>query len=642
MSSLPICVDCLLPAENLRCGPLSFTQIYTLAIPPVIELLFCIFLISMTWRSRRALLLLAADGTVYFILALVDLLPHVIPAARNSVTATRMAQLFLGSVSSIPMLSYTSYLVWLSHREFIPYLPRRHQHVAKYLLIGLIPVGTIMNFAASLGLTIHNLHLSQPDFTSKSGSLWLSLGQLSLGLYTNYQCLAAFLALYRLFIACFDQRRIDTENTDERHFFNGTGWIALGIKLGAAECFVGFASGGFSIPLSRRILRLISRACIIFGTLKGMDENQNFELLTKELVLWRRGKPLSNSHSLIANRHMSIRFSQFMSGSPIEKDAEKGEAVRRVTVHNEGGGPPVLHMRCSEIPPPERAIHADESRRQSGQNTSAEMLAPRNVTSPSKSNTWRQSAQTISDDMGVVTELTPSVIGKYHESMLIQGHEDNKCGFSALGQQNTRQNAAQSYGEKDVAAECAVFYASEFMDKKSTLPRISIPQSAHACVEGPVSPWARLASQRNVSYPIQFPVTSTQADIIVYSPTAQLEGESWHSPKPRHRQLLSLHLVERASKARSNLTARSSQWSTIPRSRSSASIRMYGGETVVSPRCASADPGDLMSPSSAETLRDGRPQIITGQGHTESADAVHEAAFNREKALRKLNGEVGV
>lgn len=118
-------------------------------------------------------------------------------------------------------------------------------------------------------LSSDNLHLSQPEFTSKSGSLWLSLGQLSLGLYTNYQCLAAFLALYRLFIACFDQRRIDTENTDERHFFNGTGWIALGIKLGAAECFVGFASGGFSIPLSRRILRLASRACIIFGTLKG-------------------------------------------------------------------------------------------------------------------------------------------------------------------------------------------------------------------------------------------------------------------------------------------------------------------------------------------------------------------------------------
>lgn len=587
--------------------------------------------------------MLAADGTVYFILALVDLLPHVIPAARNSVTTTRVAQLFLGSVSSIPMLLYTSYLVWLSHREFIPYLPRRHQPVAKYLLTGLIPVGTIMNFAASLGFTIHNLHLSQPDFTSKSGSLWQSLGQLSLGLYTNYQCLAAFLALYRLFIACFDQRRIDTEHTDERHFFNGTGWIALGIKLGAAECFVGFASGGFSIPLSRRILRMASRACIIFGTLKGMDENENFELLNKELVLWRRGKPLSTSHSLIANRHMSIRFSQITSGSPqIEKDAEKGEAVRRVTVHKEGGGPPVLHMRCSALPPPERVIHADDLRRQSDQNTSAEMLASRNVTSPSKSNTWRQSAQTISDDMSVVTELTPSVMGKHHESMLSQGHEDNKCGVSALDQQSTRQNAAQSCGEEDVAAECAVFYASEFMDKKSTLPRISIPQSAHACVEGSVSPWARLASQHTGNYPVQFPVTSTRTDSTVYSPTAQLEGESWHSLKPRHRQLLSLHLVERASKARSNLTARSSQWSTIPRSRSSESIRMYGGETVISPRCASAGPGDLMSSSSAETLRDDRPQIITGQGHIESADAVQEAAFNREKALRRLNGEVGV
>jgi hypothetical protein len=117
-------------------------------------------------------------------------------------------------------------------------------------------------------LSSDTLSLPQ-DFTNNSNSLWLSLSQLSLGLYANYQCLAALLAVYRLFTACFDQRRIDTDNTDECHFFNGTGWIALGIGLGAVECIVGFAAGGFAIPLSRRILRLISRACIIIGALKG-------------------------------------------------------------------------------------------------------------------------------------------------------------------------------------------------------------------------------------------------------------------------------------------------------------------------------------------------------------------------------------
>jgi hypothetical protein len=377
-----------------------------------------------------------------------------------------------------------------------------------------------------------------------------------------------------------------------------------------------------------------------------MDENENFELLNKELVLWRRGKPLSTSHSLIANRRITIRSSQFISeSSPIEKDVEKGKADRRVTVHDEGGGPPVLHLRSSVLPPPDRAIHADESRRQSGQNTSAEVLASRNVTSPSKSSTRRQSSQTIFDDMSVVLELTPGETGQLHESMLSEGYEDNKSELSALGQQSTCHNAAQSYGEEDAAAGCAVFCASEFKEHKPALPRISIPQSAYARVEGAVSPWSRLASQHNSNFPVQFPVTPTRAGI--YSPTAQLEGESCDSPKRHNRQLLSLHLVERVSRAHSDVTARSSQWSTIARSQSSASTRMYGGETIISPRHASADPGDVMSPSSAEALRDGRPQIIIDQERATSADAVaHEfeiqAVVNREKALRRLNGEVGV
>jgi hypothetical protein len=629
MSSSSGSVGCLLPAENLRCIPLNLVQIQALAIAPVIELFFCVFYIYMTWKSSRAHLLLAADGVLYFILALVDLLSHVIPAARNSVTTSRMAELFLGSVSFVPMLSYTSYLLWLSRRDFIPYLPRRLQPAAKYFFTGFIPVLVVSDFVASLGISIQNLSFPQAplmiDFTNKSESLWLSLGQLSLALYSNYQCLTAFLALYRLFAALSDQRRIDITDTDERHFFNGTGWIAFGIKVGAVETIVGFAGGGFAVPLSRRILRLMGRVCIIIGSLKGMDENENFEFLNKELVLWRRGKPLSTSHSLIANRRMGIRSSQVSDlnreSSAIEKDVERGEADRGVTIHDEVDEPQILSIRFSALPPPERAFHADESRGQSGQNTSTEVLVPRTNASPSKSNTRRQSVQTTLD-----LEPTP----------------DLPPGITGVDQQNMHRT--QSYGKEDAATECAVFNASKSMDHKPILPHISIPQSAHARVEGSVLPWIRLTSQqRGGNYPVQFPVTPTRAGITIYSPTGQLEGEGWDSPKHRQGQLSSLHLLERASKARSDVTAHSSQWSTIACSQSSASIRMYGGGPVISPRRASANPGDLVYPSSAETLRDGKPQIIVDR---ESDTAIHEfeiqAAFNREKALRRLNGEVGV
>ncbi|KAG1903727.1 uncharacterized protein F5891DRAFT_83682 [Suillus fuscotomentosus] len=655
MSSPLGSVACLLPAENLRCIPLNLIQIHTLAIPPVIELFFSLFLIHTTWRSRRVHLLLAADGVFYFILALVDQLLYVLPAARNSVATSRVAELFLGSVSFVPMLLYTSYLAWLSRREFIPYLPRRHQLAAKYLFTGLIPVIGVLDFAASLGMSIQNLSLPRAplmiDFTNKNESLWLSLCQLSLALYTNYQCLTAFLALYRLCTALFDQLRIDTNNTDERHFVNGTGWIAFGIKVGAVEGIIGFAAGGFAIPLSRRILRLVSRVCMIVGILKGMDKNENFEFLNKELILWRRGKPISTSHSLIANRRMTIRSSQIpdptREPSSIEKDVELGEADQRATVHDEVGGPPVLHtgMRFSALPPPERAIHADELRRRSDQNTSAEVLTSRN-------DARRQSAQTIFDDTSVVLGLTPDfppgLTSTYPQSVLNQGHVDDKFELPALGQQSTRRNTAQSYGEEDAATEYAALYTGEFMEHKPKFPLISIPQSAHARVEGSMLAWTRPVSQQHSGkYPVRFPSRPTQARSTIHAPTAQPEGESSDSLKRRNRQLSSLHLLERASKSHSDVTTHSSQWSTVARSRSPASIRMYDGGMVINPRRASTHPGDFMSPSSAETLRDGRLQIVIDRMQITSADAVihqfgGQAALNREKALRRLNGEVGV
>lgn len=376
-----------------------------------------------------------------------------------------------------------------------------------------------------------------------------------------------------------------------------------------------------------------------------MDKNENFEFLNKELVLWRRGKPISTSHSLIANRRMTIRSSQIpdptREPSLIEKDVKRGEADQRVTVHDEVGEPPVLHtgMRFSALPPPERAIHADELRRRSDQNTSAEVLTSRN-------DARRQSAQTIFDDAGVVLGLTPDfppgLTSTYPQSVLSQGHVDDKFELPALGQQSTRRNTAQSYGEED-----ATLYTGEFMEHKPKFPLISIPQSAHARVEGSMLAWTRPVSQQHSGkYPVRFPSRPTQARITIHAPTAQPEGESSDSLKRRNRQLSSLHLLERASKSHSDVTTHSSQWSTVARSKSPASIRMYDG-MVINPRRASTHPGDLMSPSNAETLSDGRLQIVIDRMHITSADAViHEfesqAALNREKALRRLNGEVGV
>jgi hypothetical protein len=55
----------------------------------------------------------------------------------------------------------------------------------------------------------------------------------------------------------------------QNHMFHGILYMALGAKLGAIETAVGFAGGGFGHILTRRILRLLGRALLIVGFLKG-------------------------------------------------------------------------------------------------------------------------------------------------------------------------------------------------------------------------------------------------------------------------------------------------------------------------------------------------------------------------------------
>ena len=68
-----------------------------------------------------------------------------------------------------------------------------------------------------------------------------------------------------------NQRRIDNAHRtdDEVHLLNGLGWIAGGIKLGAVESIIGFVDASFGLAMTRRILKMIGRACLIIGVVKG-------------------------------------------------------------------------------------------------------------------------------------------------------------------------------------------------------------------------------------------------------------------------------------------------------------------------------------------------------------------------------------
>jgi hypothetical protein len=72
--------------------------------------------------------------------------------------------------------------------------------------------------------------------------------------------------------SCFlEQRDIEVRAAAEREgiLFRGIGWLVIGMMISAIEPAVGFASTSFGIVLTRRILRMLGRACIIIGVVKG-------------------------------------------------------------------------------------------------------------------------------------------------------------------------------------------------------------------------------------------------------------------------------------------------------------------------------------------------------------------------------------
>ena len=75
----------------------------------------------------------------------------------------------------------------------------------------------------------------------------------------------------RLSASLVGQRDIEMngETKSEAYLFKGTGWIALGMVLSTVESVIGFAEGEFGVFFTRRLLRMIGRACVIIGVVKG-------------------------------------------------------------------------------------------------------------------------------------------------------------------------------------------------------------------------------------------------------------------------------------------------------------------------------------------------------------------------------------
>ncbi|KAH7915877.1 hypothetical protein BJ138DRAFT_1176159 [Hygrophoropsis aurantiaca] len=645
---------CLSVAPNFRCINLSQLQFEVLIIPPALELVFCISLIMMKWGSGRMHLLLAGEGIIYFILALTDMLSHVAPAARNSLSIFKAMDIFVGSVSFIPLLFYAVFLFWLSFREFIPNLPIRHQALPRYLLILFIPALVAINEVSSfVGITIRTLPLDMQDVLviGFARTIWFSLSQFSLALYTANQLVYFLLCFYRLGKAFLDQRRIESTASDEYHFFNGIAWTTVGIKLGAIEAIVGFAEGGFAVPLSRRILRLLGRACLIIGCLKGLDACENFENLTNELRgPSRRSKHLSNLRDFVSNPRLSTfrRLSRlsispaYGRNSPMELSPTDKEN-QRVTVHYAKGQAPFLQIRFSALDFPAPAILAEGTRRRScsgilqtynglpsnsqffqSPNGSKETLqgtsrgAPRAKSAmPAmqmgdmdlgdwdgrifRGNTRPESGQTISDNLSVVRQLAmqfpslpPRVTGRYRGSILGQGYEEDPYPVVGISRETSLKREAE-----DQSVEGATSLSTNGSIKRKPAPPL-LPEApfVNRREVRPVSTWGGITMRMAEDHGVPSPLTPTSpwTGTTAYSPRpGETPAPDETLSSPASRRFAPRNIINRASRALSDASVRSAEWFASSRSQLKSSTQL--------------------TPASIELYRSGGSTLGGGEGH---------------------------
>lgn len=194
-------------------------------------------------------------------------------------------------------------------------------------------------------------------------------------------------------MAFVDKRRIEATSSDEAHLVLGIGWISGGLKLGAIETVIGFANAGFGTAMTRRILRVLSRAFLIIGVVKGyaiinrsliflslptsvplysVDKFEDFREVREEMTRGNQGRRKSALRQFISNP----RFSTFRQLSPTATafharapgglpgmsdfaSVKEGKSKQRVTVHYDERNAPTLHMRFSVLDIPSPAVLVD-------------------------------------------------------------------------------------------------------------------------------------------------------------------------------------------------------------------------------------------------------------------------------------------
>ncbi|KAI0922800.1 hypothetical protein AcW1_002639 [Taiwanofungus camphoratus] len=295
---------CLSLAPILRCQSLTKLESGILLLPPGLEIIFCVALLVKRGCERRHILLVT-EGLVYFSLALLDFLVHVITGVGRSLAVFRILDILTGVASFIPLLLYTLHLsLSPTAAEFISTLPLWSQAIARYLLLLFIPAIVAANEVASFVSISYRLFGNTVAVGFLNEGVHVGFDSITLGLLTAFQVAACGIAFYRLHKAFVSRRSVvaaQDEKEVKAHLFHGLGWIAAGLTLGTVETVIGFAQGGFVFAITRRVLRFLGRACLIVGVGNGVDTVEDFTIYGTEVQPHRRSRLLA----LISNPRSS-------------------------------------------------------------------------------------------------------------------------------------------------------------------------------------------------------------------------------------------------------------------------------------------------------------------------------------------------
>ena len=147
------------------------------------------------------------------------------------------------------------------------------------------------------------------------------LSSTALALMTVAQALTFLLFFMGLTSGLVKQRHIEACAAAEREavLFRGLGWLAVGMKFSMMETAFGWVTPSFGLIFFRRGIRLIGRACIIIGVVKGFVRAVLRYALC--LISWNSGRNVEKSLSFLTPRTIASSFLALVSSASLVCDS---------------------------------------------------------------------------------------------------------------------------------------------------------------------------------------------------------------------------------------------------------------------------------------------------------------------------------